>query len=69
MLIESAHRAGRTVGICGQGPSDYPELAAFLVERGIDSLSLAPDALIATRRRVAALEAELGRTGREGATP
>jgi pyruvate,water dikinase len=57
MLIESAHRAGRTVGICGQAPSDYPEFAAFLVEQGIDSLSLAPDALVASRRRIAALEA------------
>ena len=66
MLIESAHRAGRTVGICGQGPSDYPELAAFLVERGIDSLSLAPDALVATRRRVAALEASLDRSRARG---
>jgi pyruvate,water dikinase len=59
MLIDSAHRAGRTVGICGQAPSDYPEFAAFLVERGIDSLSLAPDALVDTRRRIAALEARL----------
>jgi pyruvate,water dikinase len=58
-LIESAHRAGRTVGICGQAPSDYPEFAAFLVERGIDSLSLAPDALIDTRRRIAELEARM----------
>ena len=56
MLIESAHRAGRTVGICGQAPSDYPEFAAYLVDRGIDSLSLAPDVLIATRRQVAGLE-------------
>jgi pyruvate,water dikinase len=58
MLIETAHAHGRTVGICGQAPSDYPEFAAFLVERGIDSLSLAPDAIVPTRRRVAALEAE-----------
>ena len=68
MLIESAHRAGRTVGICGQAPSDYPEFAAFLVEQGIDSLSLSPDALVASRRRIAALEAlrEAGPAARAG---
>ncbi len=44
MLIEKAHAKGKKVGICGQAPSDYPEFAAFLVERGIDSLSLNPDA-------------------------
>jgi pyruvate,water dikinase len=59
MLIETAHRAGRTVGICGQAPSDYPEFAAFLVEHGIDSLSLSPDRLIAARRQVAEVEARL----------
>ena len=57
MLIERAHAAGRTVGICGQAPSDYPELAAFLVQHGIDSLSLTPDAVVPTWRRVAAVEA------------
>jgi pyruvate,water dikinase len=57
MLLDTAHAAGRTVGICGQAPSDYPDFAAFLVEHGIDSMSLAPDAVVATRRRVAELEA------------
>jgi pyruvate,water dikinase len=55
-VIAAAHRHGRKVGICGQAPSDYPEFAAFLVERGIDSLSLSPDAVIRTAERV--LEAE-----------
>jgi pyruvate, water dikinase len=55
-VIASAHRAGRKVGICGQAPSDYPEFAAFLVERGIDSISLNPDAVVSTKLRV--LEAE-----------
>jgi pyruvate,water dikinase len=55
-LIESAHKSGRTVGICGQAPSDYPDFAAFLVERGIDSMSLNPDALLRTRLRVAEVE-------------
>ena len=59
MLIDVAHRAGRKVGICGQAPSDYPEFAAFLVERGIDSLSLNPDALVRTTLRVVEEEERL----------
>jgi pyruvate,water dikinase len=55
-LIDAARAAGRKVGICGQAPSDYPDFAAFLVERGIDSISLNPDALVRTTLRV--LEAE-----------
>jgi pyruvate,water dikinase len=58
-LIEVAHAHGRTVGICGQAPSDYPDFAAFLVERGIDSISLNADAFARTCRRVH--EAELQR--------
>ena len=57
LAIATAHRCGRKIGICGQAPSDYPEFAAFLVEEGIDSISLNPDAVIDTRLRVAALEA------------
>jgi pyruvate,water dikinase len=57
-VIEAAHNAGRVVGICGQGPSDHPELAAFLVRAGIDSISVNPDAFVATRERVAAIEAD-----------
>jgi pyruvate,water dikinase len=57
LAIRTARRCGRKIGICGQAPSDYPEFAAFLVEEGIDSISLNPDAVIATRLRVAALEA------------
>lgn len=45
MLIEKAKRAGVKVGICGQGPSDFPDFAAFLVDAGIDSLSVTPDAV------------------------
>jgi pyruvate,water dikinase len=60
-LIEEAHKAGRKVGICGQAPSDYPEFAAFLVERGIDSVSLSPDAVVPTTLRV--LEAEKAGAG------
>ncbi|MEZ0348913.1 MAG: phosphoenolpyruvate synthase [Thermus sp.] len=60
LLIEKAHARGKTVSICGQAPSDYPEFAAFLVEQGIDSLSLNPDALLRTVRKVAEVERALG---------
>jgi pyruvate, water dikinase len=59
-LIETAHAAGRPVGICGQGPSDHPDLAEFLVERGIDSISLNPDSVLEVIRRVADTEAARG---------
>jgi pyruvate,water dikinase len=55
-LLEVAHAAGRKVGICGQAPSDYPDFAAFLVERGIDSVSLSPDALMRTMLRIVEVE-------------
>ena len=58
-LIEAAHHAKRKVGICGQAPSDYPDFAAFLVERGIDSISLNADAFVRTTLRVLAMEKEL----------
>jgi pyruvate,water dikinase len=56
MLIEGAHASGRTVGICGQGPSVYPEFAEFLVRRGIDSISLNADTVLTTMRTIASLE-------------
>jgi pyruvate,water dikinase len=52
LAIERAHAAGRVIGICGQAPSDHPEIAAFLVQRGIDSLSLNPDAVLRTTLKV-----------------
>src|SRR5215208_5343217 len=55
-LIEKAHRAGRKVEVCGQAPSDYPEFAAFLVERGIDSISLSPDAVVPTTMKILEVE-------------
>ncbi len=61
-LIEAAHQAHRKVGICGQAPSDYPDFAAFLVARGIDSISLNADALVRTTLRVLAMEKELAQT-------
>jgi pyruvate, water dikinase len=56
-VIGRAHVAGVSVGICGQGPSDHPEFAEFLVRQGIDSLSLNPDSVPGVVERVAALEA------------
>jgi pyruvate,water dikinase len=61
MAIEGAKKYGRKIGICGQAPSDYPEFAEFLVELGIDSISLNPDSLLKTKLAIAALEQKLGR--------
>lgn len=55
-VIRRAHRAGIPVGICGQAPSDHADVAAFLVEHGIDTISLNPDSFVATLRRVARTE-------------
>jgi pyruvate, water dikinase len=52
--VEGAHRNGRYVGICGQAPSDYPEMARYLVKLGIDSISLNPDSVLKTMRSLAA---------------
>ncbi len=60
LAVEGARRNGRHSGLCGQAPSDYPEMADYLVEIGIDSMSLNPDTVLATTRRVLAKEAELG---------
>jgi pyruvate,water dikinase len=60
-LIDVARASGRKVGICGQAPSDYPDFATFLVERGIDSISLSADALVRTTLRVVEAERALGR--------
>lgn len=57
-VIESAHSCGAKVGLCGQAPSDHPEFAEFLVECGIDSMSLSPDSFMAVKKRVAQAEAQ-----------
>ena len=57
--IREARRAGRKIGLCGQAPSDYPEFARFLVECGIDSMSLNPDAVLPTTRVVIDAERSL----------
>jgi len=56
MAIATVKSHGRKVGICGQAPSDYPEFARFLVEQGIDSISLNPDSVLKTLLEVAAAE-------------
>jgi pyruvate,water dikinase len=56
MAIETAKVHNRKIGICGQAPSDYPEFAQFLVELGIDSISLNPDSVLKTLLMVAAVE-------------
>jgi len=58
--IRTAKERGRKIGICGQAPSDYPEFARFLVENGIDSMSLNPDSILKMRIEVAKTEAGLG---------
>jgi pyruvate,water dikinase len=57
--IAGAHRNGRLAGLCGQGPSDKPEFAAFLVEQGIDSMSVTPDSVMKAVHVVAAAEEKL----------
>jgi pyruvate, water dikinase len=65
--VEGGQRNRRHVGICGQAPSDYPELAEYLVELGIDSLSVTPDTLLAVTRKVLEVEGRLGRPARSSA--
>jgi pyruvate,water dikinase len=57
-LIDAAHEKDRTVGICGQAPSDHPDFAGFLVKAGIDTISLNPDSVIDVLQRVADIEKE-----------
>jgi pyruvate, water dikinase len=57
MAIGVAKQQGRKIGICGQAPSDYPEFARFLVEEGIDSMSLNPDSVLKTLLEIAQVEA------------
>jgi pyruvate,water dikinase len=56
MLIEGAHSMGKTVSICGQAPSVYPELTEYLVKLGIDSVSVNPDSVARTRKLVSEVE-------------
>jgi pyruvate,water dikinase len=58
-VIRRAKACGRKVGICGQAPSDYPEFARFLVECGIDSISLNPDTVHKNTQEILEMEREL----------
>lgn len=61
LAVEGARRNGKHCGLCGQAPSDYPEMADFLVETGIDSMSLNPDTVLLTTQRVLETERRLAR--------
>lgn len=61
MLISTAKKMKVKVGICGQGPSDFPDFAQFLVELGIDSISVTPDSVMKTLKAIAAVEKEIGK--------
>ena len=56
MAIEACNKAGKYIGICGQGPSDHPDLAEWLFEQGIDSVSLNPDSVVETWERLAKMQ-------------
>ena len=62
LAVDGCRRTGRHSGICGQAPSDYPEMAEYLVRLGIDSISLNPDSVVETTRRILAIEAQLSQT-------
>jgi pyruvate,water dikinase len=59
LAVEGCRRNRRHSGICGQAPSDYPEMAEYLVRLGIDSISLNPDSVVDTTRRILAIEEQL----------
>ena len=59
-VIAVAKKKGKKIGICGQAPSDYDDFATFLVECGIDSMSLNPDTVLETKLKIAKKEKELG---------
>jgi len=64
-VIHAANEAGAKIGLCGQAPSDHPQFAAFLVECGIDSISVTPDSFLAVKQHVADAEAKLDKPQRK----
>jgi pyruvate,water dikinase len=66
MLIRTAKEEGVKVGICGQGPSDFPDFAQFLVEEGIDSISVTPDSFVKTVKAIQAIEKKAAAPVRAG---
>jgi pyruvate,water dikinase len=69
LAVEGCRRNHRHSGLCGQAPSDYPDMARYLVELGIDSMSLNPDAVIKTTMTVLEVEKSLGRRSRSSPAP
>ncbi|WP_119352778.1 phosphoenolpyruvate synthase [Azohydromonas sediminis] len=69
LAVEGAKRNGRHSGICGQAPSDHLEIAQYLVELGIDSISLTPDRVLQTMQAVRQIEQALGRAPRRADAP
>jgi pyruvate, water dikinase len=65
-LLAKAQQSGTHTGICGQAPSDHPEFARFLVEHGIDSISVSPDSFLRVKRAIAAAEESGSVAGVEG---
>ena len=61
-VIETAHAAGRKVGLCGQAPSDKPAFVEFLVDAGIDSVSVTADSFVRVKANVAAAERQRERS-------
>jgi pyruvate, water dikinase len=61
LAVVGAHRNHRHIGLCGQAPSDYPDMAEFLVEIGIDSISLNPDTVLQTTQKILETEERLSR--------
>ena len=66
LSVEGCRRNGLHSGVCDQAPSDYPDMAEFLVEIGIDSMSLNPDTVLKTTKGVLVLEQRLGRANSAG---
>jgi pyruvate,water dikinase len=58
-MISEARKANRKIGLCGQAPSDFPEVTRFLVRQGIDSISFTPDALLTGIKNIVLAEKEL----------
>ena len=61
-LLKAARNSNTKVGICGQGPSDYPDFAQFLVEEGIDTISVTPDSMLKTIKAIYNIENKSNKT-------
>jgi pyruvate,water dikinase len=66
LAVEGCQRNRRHSGICGQAPSDFPEIAEFLVRLGIDSISLNPDSVVRTTMHVLEIEKQMRQLARPG---